>query len=83
MSSGNGQKETQPNLKKMTSPQWSGKNCQVQQQEDGRNQECIYCGKQDQKSDDCKTVATVDDCEKVLSNKPLCFNYTGNKHRSS
>ena len=61
---------------------WRDKNFQAQQQRDGRNRGCVYCEKQDHKSVDCKSVTTVDDRRKVLSNKRLCFNCTGTKHRA-
>ena len=61
---------------------WREKNFHVQQQRDGRTRGCVYCEKQDHKSVDCKSVTTVDDRRKVLSNKRLCFNCTGNKHRA-
>ena len=32
---------------------------------------CVYCKKQDHKSVDCKTVSTVDNHKRVLSNKCL------------
>ena len=74
--------ERNPIQFKQSDKPWRDKNFQTQQERDGRNRECVYCGKQGHKSVNCKTVATVDDRRKVLSNKRLCFNCTGNKHRA-
>ena len=43
---------------------------------------CVYCEKPDHKSVDCKTVASVDERKRVLSNKHLCFNCTGARHKA-
>lgn len=61
---------------------WRDKNFQVQQQRDGKNRGCVYCESQDHRSVDCKTVASLDDRKRMLSNKRLCFNCTGGKHRA-
>ncbi|XP_068674565.1 uncharacterized protein [Montipora foliosa] len=74
--------ERNPIQLKQSDKPWRDKNFQIQQDRDGRNQGCVYCGKQEHKSVDCKTVVTVDDRKKVLSNKRLCFNCTGSKHRA-
>ena len=52
------------------------------QQKDERGRECIYCEKPDHRSVDCKTVTTLDERKRLLSNKCLCFNCTGSKHRA-
>ena len=52
------------------------------QQKDERGLECVYCEKPDHRSDDCKTVTTLDERKQLLSNKHLCFNCTGSKHRA-
>ena len=52
------------------------------QQKDERGRECVYCEKPDHRSDDCKTVTTLDERKRLLSNKHLCFNCTGSKHRA-
>ena len=44
---------------------------------------CVYCDKQGHKSSECKTVAKVSDRRLILSQKRLCFNCTGSKHRAS
>lgn len=74
--------ERNPIQLKQSDKPWRDKNFQIQQDRDGRNRGCVYCGKQEHKSVDCKTVVSVDDREKVLSNKRLCFNCTGSKHRA-
>ena len=74
--------ERNPIQLKQSDKPWRDKNFQIQQDRDGRNRGCVYCGKQEHKSVDCKTVVTVDDRKKVLSNKRLCFNCTGSKHRA-
>ena len=74
--------ERNPIQFKQSDKPWRDKNFQTQQERDGKNRGCVYCGKQDHKSVDCKTVVTVDDRRKVLSSKRLCFNCTGNKHRA-
>ena len=52
------------------------------QQKDKRVRGCVYCEKPDHKSVDCKTVASVDEHKRVLSNKHLCFNCTGTRHKA-
>ena len=52
------------------------------QQKDKRVRVCVYCEKPDHKSVDCKTVASVDEHKRVLSNKHLCFNCTGTRHKA-
>ena len=52
------------------------------QQKDERVRGCVYCEKPDHKSVDCKTVASVDERKRVLSNKHLCFNCTGTRHKA-
>ena len=74
--------ERNPIQFKQSDKPWRDKNFQIQQERDGRNRGCVYCGKQDHRSVDCKTVVTVDDRKKVLSNKRLCFNCTGSKHKA-
>ena len=44
--------------------------------------ECVYCEKPDQRSSDCKTGKTVTERRKIMSDKKLCFNCTGAKHRA-
>ena len=44
---------------------------------------CIYCDKEGRKSSECKTVAKVSERRLILSQKRLCFNCTGSKHRAS
>ena len=53
------------------------------QQKDERPRVCVYCEKPEHKSVGCKTVASVDERKRVLSNKHLCFNCTGNKHKAA
>lgn len=72
--------ERNPIQFKQSDKPWRDKNSQIQQERDGRNRGCVYCGKQDHRSVDCKTVVTVDDRKKVLSNKRLWYNCTGSKH---
>ena len=44
---------------------------------------CVYCEKSGHKASDCKTVSDIKKRRLTLSNKKLCFNYTGTKHRAS
>ena len=46
------------------------------------NPESVYCDKEGHKSTECKTVAKVSERRLILSQKRLCFNYTGSKHRA-
>ena len=46
------------------------------QQKDERGRECVYCEKPDHRSVDCKTVTTLDERKRLLSNKRLCFNFS-------
>ena len=41
----------------------------------------MYCEKPDHRSSDCKTAKTVTERTKISSDKKLCFNCTGAKHR--
>ena len=43
----------------------------------------VYCEKADHRSSDCKTVKTVTELRKILSDKKLCFNHTGAKPRAA
>ena len=52
------------------------------QQKEERVRGCVYCEKPDHKSVNCKTVASVDERKRVLSNKHLCFNCTGTRHKA-
>ena len=45
--------------------------------------ECVYCNKAGHKSVECKTVKTISDRRKILSDKKLCFNCTGPRHRAT
>ena len=45
--------------------------------------ESVYCEKPGDKSSDCKTEKTVTERIKILSDKKLCFNCTGTKHRAT
>ena len=47
------------------------------------NPESVYCDKEGHKSTECKTVAKVSERRLILSQKRLCFNCTGSKHRAS
>ena len=42
--------------------------------------ECVYRDQLDHKSADCEKIKTVSDRRKILSEKKLCFNFTGAKH---
>ena len=44
---------------------------------------CVYCGSSNHKSSNCESVKTVEERRKILSNKRLCFNCTGERHRAS
>ena len=44
--------------------------------------ECVYHEKPDHRSSDCKTAKTVTERRIILSDKKLCFNCTGAKHRA-
>ena len=44
---------------------------------------CVYCDKEERKFSECKTVAKVLERRLILSQKRLCFNCTGSKHRAS
>ena len=41
------------------------------QQKDERDRECVYCEKPDHRSVDCKTVTTLDERKRLLSNTVL------------
>ena len=44
---------------------------------------CVYCNKKDHKSIQCKTVTDTNKLRKIFSEKKLCCNCIGKKHRSS
>ena len=44
---------------------------------------CVFCDKEGHKPSECKTVAKVSERRLILSQKRLCFNCTGSKHRAS
>ena len=70
-SSGNGRKgiiQTKSNEKPLRDKSYQT------QQKDERGRECVYCEKPDHRSDDCKTVNTLDERKRLLSDKHLCFN---------
>ena len=48
-----------------------------------QSRQCVYCESQGHRSVECDKVVSVSDRRKVLSNKHLCFNCTGEKHRAS
>ena len=49
----------------------------------GKRSACAYCEDGDHRSNDCPSAATVDERKKILSQKQLCFNCTGAKHRAA
>ena len=71
--------EKPPDRKKPHFPR--DRSSQAQQKEE-RVRGCVYCEKPDHKSVNCKTVASVDERKRVLSNKHLCFNCTGTRHKA-
>ena len=46
-------------------------------------QACVYCDNKGHRSADCTKVIAVDERNKILSEKRLCFNCTERKHRAS
>ena len=44
---------------------------------------CVYCEKESHKCIQCKTVAKVSNRRLISSQKRLCFNCIGSKHRGS
>ena len=48
-----------------------------------QSSQCVYCESQGHRSVECDKVVRASDRRKVLSNKHLCFNCTGEKHRAS
>ena len=49
----------------------------------GKHGACAYCEDGDHRSNDCPSAATIDERKKILSQKQLCFNCTGAKHRAA
>lgn len=43
---------------------------------------CVYCEKDNHRSTECKTVATVGERRDVLKQKRLCFDCTGSGHKA-
>ena len=52
-------------------------------QEDWKQRPCVYCGSAEHKSVDCSKVVSVAERKKHLSEKRLCFNCTGTRHRAA
>ena len=44
---------------------------------------CVYCERDDHKSNDCRQYVTLDQRKRLLSSKRLCFNCTNGKHRAA
>ena len=44
---------------------------------------CVYCDSDSHKSSECDTVTTISDWKRKLSEKGLCFSYTGSNHRAA
>ena len=52
-------------------------------QSDSKLKNCVYCNKADNKSTNCNSVTSINERRKILSDKKLCFNCTGTKHRAN
>ena len=50
-------------------------------QDDWSEKACLYCSNEDHKSSDCKIIAKAEVHKEILSEKKLCFNCIGVKHR--
>ena len=55
---------------------------QIQQGNGRQPRGCVYCDKTDHFSVKCPKVVAVGDRRKILSQKQLCFNCTGDRHRA-
>ena len=62
--------------------QSKSKNFQTRQQE-SKPRACVYCDEGNHRSAECKKVDTVADRRKILADKQLCFNCTGQRHRAA
>ena len=58
------------------------KNFQTRQQE-SKPRVCVYCDEGNHRSAECKKVDTVADRRKILADKQLCFNCTGQRRRAA
>ena len=65
---------SQPTLKKT-------KTFQARQQET-KTKPCVYCEETGHKPSDCGKLATLREQKRVLTEKQLCFNCTGTKHKA-
>ena len=43
---------------------------------------CVYCNKEDHMCANCPQVVTIRNCQKILTEKQLCFNCTSNNHKA-
>lgn len=43
---------------------------------------CVYCNKEEHKSNNCDTVKDIEERKKIMSKKQLCFNCTKGDHRA-
>ena len=58
------------------------RNFQTRQQE-SKPRVCVYCDEGNHRPAECKKVVTVADRRKILADKQLCFNCTGQRHRAA
>ena len=74
--------ERNPIQSKQSDKPWRDKNFQAYSREMAEIGDAFIAKNKITKSVDCKTVATVNDRKRMLSNKRLCFNCTGYKQRA-
>ena len=43
---------------------------------------CVYCNGEDHRSTECGKFPSMSQCRRILSDKKLCFNYTGTRHQA-
>ena len=58
------------------------KNFQARQQE-SKPRVCVYCEEAGHRSTECKKVVAIADRRKILGDKQLCFNCTGQRHKAA
>ena len=62
--------------------QSKSKNSQTRQQE-SKPRACVYCDEGNHRPAECKKVDTVANQRKILADKQLCFNCTGQRYRAA
>ena len=64
-------------------PDKHNKSKNFQTRQESKPRVCVYCDDANHRSAECKKVVTVADRRKILGDKQLCFNCTGQRHKAA